>query len=416
MKKWTVIYRTTYSETGGNDGILALAAYKEYLYIGAGRFPSGNSPASANIYRRNGQNQWHDFTPPWSPVTSGYSMAMCLFQDHLYVGTDQGEVFRTQGAVWSNVTKSGLDGIMAMVEFQGSMYIATKGATIWRIATDGLWHPVVAPGGAMPAQFGDPTNNDISSLEVYSDHLYAGVGKDDSNGIQLWRTSNGGDWEKFHETLPIEFVQTPGHIHALRVYQDHLYVAPYHGNFVFRTDGSPFPAPGHWEGNTACQSPGDIFRMEECDGLLYLGYSYMWFYSSSFGKPLLCSSPNGNQWSPVQDGPIVDSSTYAVWSMLNSENRLYVGTRSFAPSGEAKLWQLSPSIDLAAIARYLAWAWVILVGGGLLITPGGTWCIRCGSLDPGYIGDTFVNALGIGSIFIGIAGLIDAAWKRRGRH
>lgn len=63
-------------------------------------------------------------------------------------------------------------------------------------------------------------------------------------------------------------------------------------------------------------------------------------------------------------------------------------------SGSKKPWWL----------RYLAWAWLILLGG-LLITPGGTLCIKCGGQDPGYLGDVLVNLLGIVSIGLGIVGL-----------
>lgn len=56
--------------------------------------------------------------------------------------------------------------------------------------------------------------------------------------------------------------------------------------------------------------------------------------------------------------------------------------------------------------RYLAWAWMIIVGG-LLITPGGIWCIACGTVitQPGYIGQTAVMILGIGSIVLGLVGI-----------
>jgi hypothetical protein len=53
---------------------------------------------------------------------------------------------------------------------------------------------------------------------------------------------------------------------------------------------------------------------------------------------------------------------------------------------------------------YLAWAWMILVGV-LLITPGGVFCIACGSAARGYIGDGAVLVLGVGSIGLGIFGI-----------
>ena len=60
---------------------------------------------------------------------------------------------------------------------------------------------------------------------------------------------------------------------------------------------------------------------------------------------------------------------------------------------------------------YLAWVWIIIIGG-LMITPGGTWCIKCGPGDPGYIGDTVINVLGVVSIAIGIAGLAGSIRSR----
>jgi len=59
------------------------------------------------------------------------------------------------------------------------------------------------------------------------------------------------------------------------------------------------------------------------------------------------------------------------------------------------------------IYNYLAWAWMILIGG-LLITPGGVLCIRCGPSNPGYVGDIFVNILGIVAVAFGVIGLVGA--------
>ena len=60
----------------------------------------------------------------------------------------------------------------------------------------------------------------------------------------------------------------------------------------------------------------------------------------------------------------------------------------------------------------LAWAWLILLGA-LLITPGGILCIKCGSLDPGYLGDTAINLLGIISIGLGIYGFVQRTRNKR---
>jgi len=48
----------------------------------------------------------------------------------------------------------------------------------------------------------------------------------------------------------------------------------------------------------------------------------------------------------------------------------------------------------------------MIVIGGWLITPGGGWCIKCGPGNPNYIGDPFVNILGIVAIALGVIGLV----------
>ncbi len=60
---------------------------------------------------------------------------------------------------------------------------------------------------------------------------------------------------------------------------------------------------------------------------------------------------------------------------------------------------------------FLAWAWMILVGG-LLITPGGVLCIRCGPQGPNFIGDIAAIVLGVVSVVFGIVGLANVAGQR----
>jgi hypothetical protein len=57
---------------------------------------------------------------------------------------------------------------------------------------------------------------------------------------------------------------------------------------------------------------------------------------------------------------------------------------------------------------YLAWAWLIIIGG-LMITPGGVLCIACGPSAPGYVGDTVIRILGVVAVALGIAGFVNQA-------
>ena len=63
--------------------------------------------------------------------------------------------------------------------------------------------------------------------------------------------------------------------------------------------------------------------------------------------------------------------------------------------------------------KYLAWAWMILVGG-LLIVPGHVFCIACGVSGRGYIGDPAVLVLGLVSVALGALGLVGAAREKAG--
>ena len=65
------------------------------------------------------------------------------------------------------------------------------------------------------------------------------------------------------------------------------------------------------------------------------------------------------------------------------------------------------------VTRVLAWAWMIVIGG-LLITPGGVFCIACGKNSPGYIGDTAVLVLGLVSIALGAVGIVGGIRERTG--
>ena len=67
---------------------------------------------------------------------------------------------------------------------------------------------------------------------------------------------------------------------------------------------------------------------------------------------------------------------------------------SEAAVGEARRRKL---LDLASTVGVLAWAWLIVIGG-LMITPGGVSCPRCGPV--------LTRVLGVVSIVLGVLGLL----------
>jgi len=103
-------------------------------------------------------------------------------------------------------------------------------------------------------------------------------------------------------------------------------------------------------------------------------------YSPSSMRSLL-SNPNLNT-------PSADPSTDRIGVMPNLQQ--IISTR------RTRWWWI----------YYLAWAWLIIIGG-LMITPGGVICIACGPEEPGYIGGTVIRILGVISVAIGLTGLIN---------
>jgi len=61
----------------------------------------------------------------WSSQTGGYSMAMQVFNDRLYVGTDQGEVFQFMAEVGGMLFRFPSSGVWAIAEFKGDLYVVS---------------------------------------------------------------------------------------------------------------------------------------------------------------------------------------------------------------------------------------------------------------------------------------------------
>jgi tetratricopeptide (TPR) repeat protein len=337
-EQWRKAFSQSFSEKDGNDEILAMAAFGGELYIGAGRV---GTVTSANVYRlvQNGCKHWQDVTPPWSSATGGYVMAMAVFKGYLYVGTDQGEVWRAaDGESWENVTGNFQFGqINAMAAFEDDLYLCS-GTRLWRTSNGSVWQLMV------DLNTQDSRIFDINSLEVFKGYLYAGIGLNKPKGIQLWRTLDGKNWSKFQELVqepgPLGFIY-PEHVHALKAFNGHLYVGRYHGHGLHRTDGSA--ASWDYIPDAISEGSGSVFRLQEHAGRLYIGASHL-APPDAPGVPgthLLYTSVDGTQWAPVPGSPTVGNDYTSVMSLLSHQGRLYVGTANSSQSGSVVVWELT---------------------------------------------------------------------------
>ena len=123
--------------------------------------------------------------------------------------------------------------------------------------------------------------------------------------------------------------------------------------------------------------------------------------------------------------PIIAGSAIIVQSWLIKHGQLYSPStmRSVLSNTSLNTPSADPSTDRIGVMPnlqqiistrrtrwwwiyYLAWAWLIIIGG-LMITPGGVICIACGPGEPGYLGGTVIRVLGVISVAIGLTGLIN---------
>jgi hypothetical protein len=123
--------------------------------------------------------------------------------------------------------------------------------------------------------------------------------------------------------------------------------------------------------------------------------------------------------------PIIAGSALIVQSWLIKHKQLYLPStmRSVLSSQKLNTPSADPSTDRIGVmpnlqqiistrgtrwwsSYYLAWAWLIIIGG-LMITPGGVFCIACGPGEPGYLGGTVIRVLGVISVAVGLTGLIN---------
>jgi len=196
----------------------AMVSSGGYLYATLDR--GDRSLLGAEIWRTaDGQN--------WQRIASGgfgdpYNtgvLSLVEYNGYLYAGTRHGdwqndghpngplggEIWRYDGTNWSRVNDPGFGDVEAhrvekLLVFNNALYAyvsrvggTSKGAEIWRCTatvcnSQSDWTKVVDNG------FGNPQNQYIFSGAVFGGHLYAAV-QNVTTGVQIWRTSNGVNWE-----------------------------------------------------------------------------------------------------------------------------------------------------------------------------------------------------------------------------
>jgi len=180
------------------------------------------------------------------------------FKGKLYVGTwtsplNGCEIWRYDGIYWEQligknaVIKGGFNdsnniAAWCMEEFNGCLYVGTMnwdytsigGCQVWRTNNGNDWEKVVDRGfrDFLSDSEQNVHNTYAWSVCIYKDQLYIGtfntnsVFSMDNSGCQLWRSSEGINWEKVSFPGGNGFGEPENYgVRSMAVYQDDLYIA-----------------------------------------------------------------------------------------------------------------------------------------------------------------------------------------------
>ncbi len=201
-----------------------MAIFDGHLYV-----VTTNRASGSEVWKtRLGSGRWREVTPSWgvTPAPIGTAppraLALAVFENRLYIGADNGDVWRTAGQVpfrscvpfrsvclpvtafvelWSEVTPTAKNwrraAITSLAAFDGRLHLATSAPLeIWRTPDGATWEPVVSDG------FGDAVNNHSGVLGTFAGQLYVGSSRErpggdgpELTGLEIWRTGDGVNWE-----------------------------------------------------------------------------------------------------------------------------------------------------------------------------------------------------------------------------
>ena len=311
--QWTAV------ATGTNDWVLSLATYNSELYA-AGRFTTADGMTENKIAKWNGTS-WSAVGTGLGPVSGATgALALAVYKNELYVGglfstaggVATANIAKWNGSTWSAVSSATNDQVSALGVYNGELYAAGKFTSI-----DGVNANRIAKwNGSAWSVVGAGLNKNVITLCVYGTDLYAGGSFDSTGvipakGIAKW---NGSAWSDVGGGL------TPYGARGMVVYNSELVV------------GGPFAMAGSnaanciakWNGVTwstlgtgMAGSFPYVYSLGVLNSELYAGGNF----STAGGTAVInVAKWNGSSWSAMGAGLNSDVDCFAIY---NSE--LYAG-------------------------------------------------------------------------------------------
>lgn len=254
------------------------------------------------------------------------------------------EVWRTfDGNTWEVVAKNGFGDVenisgRGMVVFKEYLYVGAEnrvtGAKLFRrkvemngdFSAGSFWEEIINDG------IGDINNIWLSDFMIYNNYFYTGTLN--TNGMQLWRTSNGIDFENIF----VEGNGLPGNTAAMKlyVYRNKLYIGTMNffvGASLWVNDdneGISF-VPVFLNGNGNPMN-AYVWYLQEFQNRLYVGTFDMELEDENFmGFDLFSSSePGKDEWIKETDNGFGNPGFYGIRNMAIIDNKLIIGTATMA--------------------------------------------------------------------------------------
>lgn len=256
---------------------------------------------------------------------------------------------------WKQVNVSGFGDrsatwMSSLLPFKGSLYAAGYPARVWRMSPGGAWTRANEDG------FGDTTNSEIDALAEFNNNLYAATytwACDDencnsghTNGPQIWRTSNGSNWQNVTPSAGIG--SGDRYVTGFVVFGGYLYAGLGHGNTgkgaeIWRTaDGLAWTRV--LQNGLHDVYDSDVLSFAVYNGQLYAGTRHGdWHDDSHPDGPLggeVWRSANGTTWTSVNAPGFGDPVAHRVENLQVFQNALYAYVSHVGGSSKgADVWR-----------------------------------------------------------------------------
>lgn len=190
------------------------------------------------------------------------------------------------------------------------------------------WEPMVNDTftGTRAAGFGDEHNAFASSMITFDGYVYV-ANLNDTTGTEIWRSSNGTDWEQVNEDGFSDpgIMLGLGSFATLAVFDNHLYAFDYlagedHVNVYRYSSGTTWT-------NTTAIGDVDTHITQPISAIVYDNTLYVSLINTTgvSDKSTIYKSTNGDDWTMVNDDGF-GGNNEDIQSMAVYNNCLYAGT------------------------------------------------------------------------------------------